>query len=337
MGLSILLLCTATAFGGAETHALHLYQKLLENNYKTTICVAKGSPLESQLKEKRMPHHSLEPLKKRFLGVSVAPDISELLKICKDKAVSVIHCNEEREVEVAQRIIQKHPAKIVFTRHVASKLKKNSFKDVDAIVGVSSPIVSYVKKRKKAYEENRQLECKTKISRIPPFFSPQTFTTFQTNESRADFFKKHFGLKISDAPLLCMIANLYPTKNHALLLKSMREIIYKKHRDVQLVLAGKGPLQIKLEKMVKQLKLQDHVHFLGFTKKIPAILFHSDVNILPSKNEGLGIALLEAGLMKTPSIAASGSGMTDVVKDGKTGLLFENNDLNDLVKKLTRS
>lgn len=326
--LSILLLCTATAFGGAENHSLSLYKKLVKNNYKVTMIVAKKSSLEKKLEKENLEYFAISPLKKHVLGISIEPNISELLKLCREKKITVIQCNEEREVKIAQKIIKKHPARIIFTRHVMDKLKKDTLKNVDTIVGVSKPIVTYLEKHTKKHKS------KTKISQIPPLYSNKRFTKFKPTETKEEFFAKNFNLSLSQQPILCMIANLYPTKNHALLFHALQKLIYKKNKKAQLILAGKGPLRTSLKRLANNLKISQCVHFIGFTNKVPEILFYSDINILPSKQEGLGIALLEAGLMKKPSIAAHGSGMSDIIKHNKTGILFKNNSVNNLTDKI---
>lgn len=333
MSLSILLLCTATAFGGAETHALNLYKKLLANDHKATICVAKESPLERQLKQANLPHHSLDPLRRKILGISVTTNVSELIKICQKENITIIHCNEEKEVIVAKKLIRNLPKQkiaIVFTRHVLSKLKRDTLKDVSSVIGVSKPIVNYVENHIKKTQYNPP-----SIYLIPPFFEPTKFINYKPTTTKTKFFKNNYNITISNKhPLLCMIANLYPTKNHKILLNAMHKLVHDKKINLELVLAGRGPLEQKLKHKTRTLGLNNHVHFLGFTKKIPDILHHADINILCSKQEGLGIALLEAGLMRTPSIAASGSGMSDIIQHNKTGLLFKNKQTNDLVEKI---
>jgi glycosyltransferase involved in cell wall biosynthesis len=328
MDVPVLLFCAATAaaLGGAENHSLTLYKSLLKNNYPATMVVSKGSPFDAKLKTLQLPHVTTSSVKKHFLGIPVEPETSKLLTLCKEKHIGVIQCNEECEVVAAKQIAQKYPVRIVFTRHILKKMKKDSLKNIDVLVGVSKPIVDQATKLAK----NEKL----KTVLIPPMYDVEKFMNFHTTETKEAFFKNTFGLTLAPYPTLCVIANLCKPKNHALLFHALHTLIHKKGIKVELLLAGKGPLKNSLVALAKKLKISEYVHFLGFTNKVPEILSYSDMNILPSKKEGLGIALLEASLMKTPSIAADGSGMTDVIHHNETGLLFKNENADDLAKQI---
>ena len=86
--------------------------------------------------------------------------------------------------------------------------------------------------------------------------------------------------------------------------------------------------------MSKKLGVDHCVHFVGFSQEIPEVLYHSDIFVLTSNWEAFGIVYLEAGLMKKPAIGAYQTGAQDTIIDGKTGLLFKNNEVDDLVEKL---
>jgi len=58
-------------------------------------------------------------------------------------------------------------------------------------------------------------------------------------------------------------------------------------------------------------------------EKIPEYLAAADCFVLPSLSEGLGIAILEAQACGVPVIASRVGGISDIIKDGKTGILVE--------------
>ena len=61
-----------------------------------------------------------------------------------------------------------------------------------------------------------------------------------------------------------------------------------------------------------------------------------DVFVLPSVREGMGLVLAEALLCGAPVIATRSGGVTDIVQDGETGLLFPERDANALANALER-
>lgn len=70
--------------------------------------------------------------------------------------------------------------------------------------------------------------------------------------------------------------------------------------------------------------------------EMPQIYALSDIVVLPSHVEGLGIVLLEALAMKKPVIGTDVPGINEIIKDKQTGLLAKAKNPIDLADKITR-
>jgi len=103
-------------------------------------------------------------------------------------------------------------------------------------------------------------------------------------------------------------------------------------------IAGGGEDESALRALANALDVHDRVDFLGV--KTPAELADlyaaADVVALPSYEEGLGLALIEAMFCGTPVIGSSDGGASDVVVDGRTGLLVRPGDAAALAGALER-
>ncbi len=129
-------------------------------------------------------------------------------------------------------------------------------------------------------------------------------------------------LKIpSGKKYLTVVGRLEPVKGHGVFLDAFSRISQKFPQAVAL-LAGDGSLRKFLEKHCEKQELREKVFFLGFRDDIDEIISVSDVLVLPSLNEGFGIAILEAYRQKVPVVASAVGGLPEVVKDGETGILF---------------
>lgn len=134
-----------------------------------------------------------------------------------------------------------------------------------------------------------------------------------------------FGVTEDSVSVLVTVASLGPRKGHADLLDAFSEVV-RDHPDARLLFVGDGPLRKDLEEQARRLELGGRVIFAGARYDVPEILAASDVFVLPSVIEGLGIAAIEAMAAGLPVVATNTGGLPEVVKDGFSGLLVPVND-----------
>ncbi len=121
-----------------------------------------------------------------------------------------------------------------------------------------------------------------------------------------------------DGPLrVAMIAQLRPQKGHDVLLDAVARI----SDPVLVTLAGVGPEQARIAERIRQLGLGSRVQLVGFVEDVSGLLGASDVVVLPSRFEGLPLAVLEAMAAGRAVIGSRVPGTADVIDDGRTGLL----------------
>lgn len=93
--------------------------------------------------------------------------------------------------------------------------------------------------------------------------------------------------------------------------------------QIRLAIVGEGPLAETLSGQCESLGLGPNVDFLGQRDDVPHLLGQSRAFILTSENEGLSIAMLEAMAAGLPAIVPDIGDLSDVVRDGETGLLID--------------
>ena len=136
---------------------------------------------------------------------------------------------------------------------------------------------------------------------------------------------RQFNLQPDDK-IVVHVGNFSPEKNHRFLL-DVFEKIKSKNPKIKLILVGKGVLFKDIEAKIKDKNLQDTVFMTGFRKDIPNILAGADLFVLSSLVEGVPGVILEAGAQKVPSIAIDVGGVSEVLIDGKTGILLPDFDI----------
>lgn len=130
-------------------------------------------------------------------------------------------------------------------------------------------------------------------------------------------------------PVVLTVARLDEQKGHRFLLEAATML-----PEVLFVLAGDGPLRPQLEADAAARGISDRVRFLGERSDVPALLGSCDLFVLPSVNEGLPLAILEAMAAGKPVIASSIGGIAEAIVDGQTGLLVPPGDVVALVSAI---
>jgi len=126
------------------------------------------------------------------------------------------------------------------------------------------------------------------------------------------------------------IGRLVEQKGFSDLLKAVSHL-KKRGRNITLWLVGEGPLRGELEKMSRQLDIQDCVEFKGMLlqQEVFSLMRQADVLIMPSviaKNsdrDGIPNVILEAMAHRLPVIGSNVSGLPEVIIDHVTGLLVQ--------------
>jgi glycosyltransferase involved in cell wall biosynthesis len=137
--------------------------------------------------------------------------------------------------------------------------------------------------------------------------------------------------QVLDLPLtpnILFVGRLEKEKGVEFLLQAM-VLLRNTVPNVCLHIAGSGNCRAELESRAEFLGLRDKVLFLGWlgADRLREALANTWVLVVPSIwEEGLGMVLVEAGLMGRPVIASKIGGITDVVYHGQNGLLVPPRD-----------
>jgi len=332
--INVLLINTATGLGGGEIHTICQYKALLRKNYNTLLIVPKNSKLAEKLKEEKLDFYSYTHIK-YLAKIYFQPMLNWLVyNACKKHSINIIHCSSFREVYCTKKAVKSFNIKVIATRHTLITFKKKYIKKFDGIICVNNQTEQTIKNISKNTNHPFLKTCT-----IPPFFNEKKFINFKLHQNKNAFFLKEFNTSLPNCPTICMVANFYKDlnqKNHSLLFKAIYKLRYEKNKKVNVLLCGEGPAKKTLQILVRNLKIESHVYFLGFTEKIREVLFYSDINILTGRQEGFGISMLEASLLKKPLIGPTNTGAENTVIHEETGLLFKNNNSDDLANQIEK-
>ena len=125
-------------------------------------------------------------------------------------------------------------------------------------------------------------------------------------------------------------------KNWPILLRAFAKFRTMVDKPVQLMHIGEGPLEQEITALIMELEIHDCVDMKGRLphSEVLAKIATSDVFVLPSQFEGLGMVALEAMQCGTPTITADFEASVDFIEDGITGHRFARGDWSALAELL---
>ena len=136
--------------------------------------------------------------------------------------------------------------------------------------------------------------------------------------------RRELGFEEADF-LLLTVAEMNKNKNQSMVLKAMAQLKEKpEFARMKYLICGMGGYEAVLRQEAKDLGIEEHVYFMGYRKDIPAIYRASDLFAFMSYREGLPVALMEAMSSGMPTVCTAARGNTDLIENGKEGLIVEN-------------
>ncbi len=157
---------------------------------------------------------------------------------------------------------------------------------------------------------------------------------FHPSESRDPQVRANLGIA-DNAVVIGQVAQLVPHKRPDLLIRAFSFLLTKCKQPIHLCLVGKGPMEGALRDLVASLRITDHISITGYVNDVLPYYQHVfDINVLVSKEEGLGISAIEGSACCLPILVTRCTGLTETVVENETGFTFEINQFDDLCEKL---
>ena len=170
----------------------------------------------------------------------------------------------------------------------------------------------------------------TEIRVVPSAIDPARLVARQSREAT----RAALGVREGETCLLS-VASLHRRKGLDLLLDATHRLNGRGIRT-KVWIAGSGPERDALETQVQSLGLGSQVALLGQRDDVADLLNACDAFVLASRQEGLGVAALEAMALGRPVAASRVGGLADAVGDEIAGLLFPAEDADALADVLQR-
>ena len=244
---------------------------------------------------------------------------TKLVELVEDCDLELIHAHyavpHAASAYLAKQILDSRRIKTITTLHGTDitlvgadqsfhRVIKFTIEESDGVTAVSE----YLKKR--TIEE---FDIQREIRVIYNFVDTKRSASDHADCTRETYAPK--GEKI-----LMHASNFRPVKRVGDVVRIFAKV--QEQMPAKLILIGDGPERIFIQQLVKELKLGDHVYFLGEQDYLEPLFFCADLFLLPSEQESFGLTALEAMACGVPVICAETGGLPEVITHGETGFLY---------------
>jgi glycosyltransferase involved in cell wall biosynthesis len=185
-------------------------------------------------------------------------------------------------------------------------------------------IIAVSKELKEKVSSLGVVEGKIKI--MPKGVDLEAFKPRDKNQLR-----KSLGLP-QDKKIVLYVGNLVPVKNPFAIIEAVSCMPQEEQKKYLFVFIGQGELKQLIERKIRRLNMDSIFLLTGAMQpvQIPSWMNTADILVLPSISEGMPNVLYEAMACGLAVIASDVGGITDVITDGKNGLLFSSRDFKTL-------
>ena len=301
---------SSLGWGGQENRTLNEMISMRERGHELAVVSRPGARLIDRAKEAGFPTFAVD-----MRGAVDLPNLLRLRSVIKSFRPDIVNTHSGRDTQLAgmaARTLWRRP-RIVRTRHLALPItSKFTYSTLpDHVVTVSKHVESYLASAGVPHQ------CITTVATGVDFARYERATVTGS-------LREELGLP-AEAPLIGTVAILRIKKGHNEILDAA-PMVLQRFPDAHFVFAGDGPQTDNLKRRIAAESLGDRVHMLGLRRDVTNILASLDVFVLPTHQEALGTAFIEAGAMGLPAVATNVDGVPEVVENGTTGLLVSPND-----------
>lgn len=307
--------------GGIEVFVDALAQKLSPLSIDTVVITDSGKN-ESYSDVVRGTTVHRFPMSRAIMSRNAKEPLTVLQsvgKVLAEVKPDVVHLHSATQAGVffMDRLIQRMPRRppLVITQHAmlaeADELAvtRRLLKEADIVTGVSAAVLDCA-----VDYSGRSGRSEMIFNGISAPEQPQAPRTMP---------KRH--------NLLC-VGRMQHEKGFDLAIEALA-LVRSKGVDADLSLIGGGDEQPLFDRLARKLAISEHVHFLGPMTNANArkVMAETSILLMPSRlREGFGLVAAEAAFAGTPCIASRTGGLPEVVQEGETGYLIEEEDVEAL-------
>lgn len=325
---TILHLISSAGFYGAESMLVALASEQRKAGLNPVIGVLKNSRNPHLEVAERAQQKGLEVETMECCGLVDSKTLRELRSLVRSRSASVVHSHGYKTNIFSHMTLRTIGIPRITTCHGTRllDLKLSFYNYLDRLLLRCFDRVVCVSPDLKEQALHSGVPT-GKVSVIYNGIDVEEFNALPASDGR-----KSLQLHPEDV-VIGTVAALSPEKGQRYLIEAAASVC-RDIPNIRLVFVGDGPLAADLKSMVRDPGLENKVKFTGIRRDIVALLHAFDIFVLPSLQEGLPMALLEAMSVGRAVIATEVGAIPRVIANGTDGLLVPARDSAALARAL---
>ena len=310
---------------GCEVHVAANFK------FGNTISAERISEFKKELAENNVVYYNVE-FSRNILNLrSNYRAYKKLKKIIFDNRYKFVHCHSPIGGVLTRLVAKKirgKGTKVIYTAHgfhffkgaplinwlLYYPIEKWLSKYTDCLITINDEDYELAVNKLKARSVKKVPGVGVDLNKFVP----------QTLEKKKEL-RKQYGYSDDDF-ILIYVAEMSYRKHQDLLIKVV-DILKNKIPNVKLLLVGDGKLIEEYKQQVKNLKLENYVHFLGYRRDVPNLMTLADIAVSASRQEGLPVNVMEAMATGLPLVVTDCRGNRDLVVNGENGFVVALDDV----------
>lgn len=323
MATQVLYTHTSSLIGGGNKVILRLFEKIDRSRFSPISVIPEPGPLEIELKRLDVPYFILDLRPKAQARASTVATVIKYTAQCLRYRVRILHANDPFTYRIGSiGMASLANPRICHVHHPGNKPNtfRWSFRRPPALVITPSLFMKQ--------EVSRLLRSVCPI-RTETVFNQVDTTWFLPAE---DINKLRNRLGFEHHNHICIVGALAPHKGHVCFLRMANLILPRFPKTTFHIVgsakAGSEAYALQLKQLASDLGILSHIRFWGFVSDELArdILRASDLFVLPTTEEGFGLAVAEAQACQVPVLSSRIRPLDEVVNNGQTGFLLNPED-----------
>ncbi len=295
--------------GGSERIAQVIAMHAMENGVSTTVCATHGGsgPISEQLRAEGI--HCLPIQIGRGGRLGRALRLYRHLRRSRTTVLHVHHFNmlaiaywPARIAGVKRIVVTEHSNYLLRTQSSARRIARRYGRRVDLTTVVHQGLADYLV---------NQIGLDARRVRV----IPNGVDTLRFRPGEATALRQQLGIP-PDVLLAGYVGRLHPDKDPMNLVQAISCLTPEQREGLRVVFIGDGACRDEMSRHIGEHDLDVTIELLGERQDIPALMQAMDAFVLPSRTEGLPVALLEAMSTGLPIVATDVGGVSGAVGEG---------------------